>query len=44
MPGERDGNIRSGDIKEDLGMLLLKGIAAVAPVPRTEDVGIDAVR
>ena len=29
--------------KEELGLLLLKSIAAVAPVPRPEDVGIDAV-
>jgi hypothetical protein len=28
---------------EALGVLLLKGIAAVADVPRTEDVGLDAV-
>lgn len=36
-------NLRSGDIAESLGLLLLQGIALVAPVPRTEDVGIDVV-
>ena len=36
-------NLRSGDIAESLGVLLLQGISLVAPVPRTEDVGIDVV-
>ncbi len=36
-------DFRSGNLNEDLGLLLLKTISFVAPVPRTEDVGIDAV-
>jgi hypothetical protein len=40
---KRHKNFRSGDINEDLGLLLLKSISFVAPVPRTEDVGVDAV-
>lgn len=43
MPGRLHTNFRSGNLTEHLGLLLLKGIAAVADVPRTEDVGIDAV-
>jgi hypothetical protein len=43
MPGRRGANLRSGDLAEAFGLLLLKGIAAVADVPRTEDVGLDAV-
>lgn len=35
--------MRSGDIAEQLGILLLQSVALVAPVPRTEDVGIDVV-
>jgi hypothetical protein len=34
---------RSGDLKEDLGLVLLSGIGAVAPVSRKEDVGLDAI-
>lgn len=34
---------RSGNIAEHLGILLLKGIAAIAEVPRQEDIGVDAV-
>lgn len=34
---------RSGDLKEDLGLMLLGGIGAVAPVSREEDVGLDAI-
>jgi hypothetical protein len=37
------GSFRSGNLAENLGSLLLKGIAAVADVPRPEDVGFDAV-
>ncbi|MEW6685569.1 MAG: hypothetical protein AB1393_05115 [Candidatus Edwardsbacteria bacterium] len=36
-------NYRSGDLKETLGICLLEGIGAVAPIPREEDVGMDAV-
>lgn len=43
MPGRLRTNIRSGNLTEHLGLLLLKGIAAVADVPRTEDIGLDAV-
>jgi hypothetical protein len=39
----RGKNLRSGDLSEQLGLLLLQNLALVAPVPRTEDVGIDAV-
>ena len=42
MSGFRDKNLRSGDIHEEFGLLLLKAIGLVAPVPRTEDVGADA--
>lgn len=42
MAGTRDKNLRSGDLHEDLGLFMLKAIALVAPVPRTEDVGVDA--
>ena len=38
----RDRNLRSGDLHEELGIFLLKGVALVAPVPRQEDVGNDA--
>jgi len=41
--GARDRNLRSGDVHEDLGLLLLKAVALVAPIPRTEDVGADAL-
>lgn len=43
MPGRLRTSFRSGNITEHLGLLLLKRIAAVADVPRTEDVGLDAV-
>lgn len=43
MPGRRLGSYRKGDWNEDLGILLLKALAAVAPVPRQEDFGVDAV-
>jgi hypothetical protein len=43
MPGRRRTNCRSGDLNEHLGLLLPKGIAAVADMARPEDVGIDAV-
>jgi hypothetical protein len=43
MAGRLGANLRSGNMAEALGVLLLKGIAAVADVPRTEDVGLDAV-
>lgn len=43
MAGRRHKDFRSGDLNEELGTLLLKAVAAVASVPRPEDVGIDAV-
>ncbi len=43
MASQRHFDFRGGDLSEELGLVLLKGIAAVAPVPRPEDVGIDAV-
>ncbi|ELE9703517.1 hypothetical protein RM392_000652 [Enterobacter cloacae] len=39
----RGRNLRSGDLAEQLGVLLLQNLALVSPVPRTEDVGIDVV-
>ena len=42
MPGVRDRNLRSGDLHEDLGLLLLRRVALVSPIPRQEDVGADA--
>src|SRR5687768_206108 len=42
MPGSQDRNLRSGYLHEELGLLLLRGVALVAPVPRPEDVGTDA--
>ncbi|EHU4945797.1 hypothetical protein KY897_004268 [Vibrio vulnificus] len=43
MVAKRSKNFRSGDLAEQLGLLILQNLALVAPVPRTEDVGIDAV-
>lgn len=43
MPAFRGINLRSGDLAEQLGLLLLQSVALVAPIPRTEDVGIDVV-
>ena len=43
MAGRLPTNFRSGNLAEDLGLLLLKGVAAVADVPRTEDIGLDAI-
>lgn len=43
MPGFRGKNLRSGDLAEQLGLLLLQNVALVSPIPRTEDIGIDAV-
>src|ERR1700720_2241395 len=43
MPGRLRTSFRSGNLTEHLGLLLLKGIAVVADVPRTEDIGLDAV-
>ena len=43
MPGSRGKNFRGGDLAEGLGLELLRPFAFIAPVPRPEDVGIDAV-
>jgi hypothetical protein len=43
MAGRRHKSFRRGDVNEELGILLLKAFATVAPVPRPEDVGIDAI-
>ena len=43
MSAFRGKNLRSGDLAEQLGLLLLQNLALVAPIPRTEDIGIDAV-
>jgi hypothetical protein len=43
MPAFRGKNLRSGDLAEQLGVLLLQNVALVAQIPRTEDVGIDVV-
>lgn len=40
---QRNSRFRSGDIAENLGMVLVQGLALVAPVPRSEDVGLDVV-
>lgn len=42
MPAVRGVNLRSGDLNEEYGLFLLRLLGAVAPVPRTEDVGVDA--
>jgi hypothetical protein len=43
MTGRRLKSFRKGDWNEELGVLLLKALAAVAPIPRQEDFGLDAV-
>jgi hypothetical protein len=43
MSGTRPYGIRSGDLSEELGILLLNTFSAVVPVPRQVDVGIDVV-
>ena len=43
MPGSRGRDFRGGDLAEGLGLELLRPFAFIAPVPRPEDVGIDAV-
>lgn len=42
MAGVRDRNLRSGDLKEELGLLLLRCVALVSSIPRQEDAGLDA--
>ena len=43
MPGKLDSNLRQGNFQEELGVLLLRSFCAIAPVPRTEDVGVDVI-
>jgi hypothetical protein len=43
MPAFRPRNTRLGDVAEELGVLLLQGVCLVAPVPRSEDAGIDVI-
>lgn len=43
MPAVRDRNLWYGNLKEQLGILLLHGVSAVAPIPTPEDFGIDAI-
>ncbi len=43
MPGRLRSSFRTGNLTEHLGLLLLKGIAAVAEVARPEDIGLDAI-
>ncbi|MCA9027398.1 MAG: hypothetical protein KDA86_19465 [Planctomycetaceae bacterium] len=43
MPGRMDDNLRRGNNTENLGLHLLRGIGAVAPIPRDQDIGIDAI-
>src|SRR5689334_9242475 len=40
---DKDDALRSGDRAEQVGIDMLRDIAAVAPVPREEDFGIDAI-
>lgn len=39
----QDRNLRSAYLHEELGIFLLRAVALVAPVPRPEDVGSDAL-
>ena len=43
MPAKLPKNPRQGNRAEELGLFLLGTFTAVAPVPRTHDVGLDAV-
>ena len=43
VPARRGKNFRSGDLAEQLGLYLLQSMALVAPVPRTEDVGLSTL-
>ncbi len=43
MPGRMDDNLRHGNNTENLGLHLLRAVGAVAPVPRDQDIGIDAI-
>jgi hypothetical protein len=43
MPGKRSTNLRKGDRAEGFGVQMLRSFAAVASVPREEDIGIDVI-
>ena len=43
MPGKLDNNLRRAYLQEAFGVTLLQGFAAVAPVPTSQDYGIDVV-
>ena len=43
MTGRISKNLRSGFLHEELGVLLVRQLAVVAPVPRPDDIGTDAV-
>lgn len=43
MPGTMDNNLRRAYVQEQLGVYLLRAVAAVADVERPQDYGIDAV-
>jgi hypothetical protein len=43
MAGRRSTNLRKGDLAEGLGIEMLRSFTAVAPVPRSEDIGIDVI-
>lgn len=43
MAGSRGASWRGGDLAEGFGLELLRPFAFVAPIPRPEDVGVDAV-
>ena len=43
MPGTVSTNTRAGHLAEDFGRLILRSIAAVAPIEPADDFGIDAI-
>jgi hypothetical protein len=43
MAGRRSTNLRKGDLAEGLGIEMLRAFTAVAPVPRSEDIGVDVI-
>ncbi len=43
MSGKRLRSFRQGDLAEGMGLEVLRRISLVAPVPRSEDIGVDAV-
>jgi hypothetical protein len=43
MSGRISKNLRSGFLHEELGILLIRQVAVVAPVPRPDDIGTDGI-